>query len=287
MTSVLITGANGQLGSELRNHSGLFKNMHPVFTDVDVLDITDKTAVLKFCADQGFRYIINCAAYTAVDRAEKEPDLARKINVGAVRNLAEVARILDAFLIHVSTDYVFAGNNFLPYREEDPVAPLSVYGITKAEGEQEALRNDNAIVVRTSWLYSSFGNNFVKTILRLLNERDKITVISDQVGTPTYAGDLAKAIISMVNFQEEHGKKPGIYHFSNEGVCSWYDFAYEIAQLTGSGTKVLPIGTKDYPSATPRPYYSVLNKSKIKSTFDITIPHWKESLQLCLKEIKM
>lgn len=287
MTRILITGANGQLGSELRKNSGLFKNADLEFTDVDVLDITDKTALLKFCTDKNFRYIINCAAYTAVDKAESEPELARKINVGAVRNLTEVAGIVGAFLIHVSTDYVFSGNNFLPYKEDDPISPQSVYGITKAEGEQEALKSPNSIVIRTSWLYSSYGNNFVKTILRLSKEREKLTVIYDQIGTPTYAGDLAKAIISIVNYQEEHGKKPGIYHFSNEGVCSWYDFAFEIARTSGSDTSVLPIETKDYPSVTPRPYYSVLNKSKIKRTFNISIPHWKDSLQICLKEINM
>ncbi len=285
MINILITGSKGQLGSELKKLEGLFQNSSIDFTDVDVLDITDLNAISDFCSQKQYRYIINCAAYTAVDKAESETELAHKINVDAVRNLVESAKINKSFLIHVSTDYVFAGQNFLPYKEEDPISPQSVYGKTKADGEAEALKYENSCIVRTSWLYSSFGNNFVKTILRLSKERETLTVIFDQIGTPTYAGDLAKAIISIVNYQEANSAKPGIYHFSNEGVCSWYDFALEIAQLSGAKAKILPIETKDYPSPTQRPFYSVLNKSKIKNTFGIEIPHWKESLQICLKEI--
>lgn len=285
MINILITGSKGQLGSELKKLEGLFQNSSIDFTDVDVLDITDLNAISDFCSQKQYRYIINCAAYTAVDKAESETELAHKINVDAVRNLVEAAKINKSFLIHVSTDYVFAGKSFLPYKEEDPISPQSVYGKTKADGEAEALKYENSCIVRTSWLYSSFGNNFVKTILRLSKEREKLTVIFDQIGTPTYAGDLAKAIISIVNYQEANSAKPGIYHFSNEGVCSWYDFALEIAQLSGAEAKILPIETKDYPSPTQRPFYSVLNKSKIKNTFGIEIPHWKESLQICLKEI--
>lgn len=285
MINILITGSKGQLGSELKKLEGLFQNSSIYFTDVDVLDITDLNAISDFCSQKQYRYIINCAAYTAVDKAESETELAHKINVNAVRNLVEAAKINKSFLIHVSTDYVFAGKNYLPYKEEDPISPQSVYGKTKADGEAEALKYENSCIVRTSWLYSSFGNNFVKTILRLSKEREKLTVIFDQIGTPTYAGDLAKAIISIVNYQEANSAKPGIYHFSNEGVCSWYDFALEIAQLSGAKAKILPIETKDYPSHTQRPFYSVLNKSKIKNTFGIEIPHWKESLQICLKEI--
>lgn len=285
MINILITGSKGQLGSELKKFEGLFQNSSIDFTDVDVLDITDLKSISDFCSQKQYRYIINCAAYTAVDKAESETELAHKINVDAVRNLVEAAKINKSFLIHVSTDYVFSGKNFLPYKEEDPISPQSVYGKTKADGEAEALKYENSCIVRTSWLYSSFGNNFVKTILRLSKEREKLTVIFDQIGTPTYAGDLAKAIISIVNYQEANSAIPGIYHFSNEGVCSWYDFALEIAQLSGAKAKILPIETKDYPSPTQRPFYSVLNKSKIKNTFGIEIPHWKESLQICLKEI--
>lgn len=285
MIDILITGANGQLGSELKKYAGLFKNVRPEFTDVDVLDITNQEALFEFCSQRDYRYIINCAAYTAVDKAENEPEPARKINVEAVHNLTAAAQKNNAFLIHVSTDYVFSGKNYLPYQENDPVSPNSVYGKTKAEGEEEALKYANSIVLRTSWLYSAFGNNFVKTILRLSKERDTLSVIFDQIGTPTHAGDLAKAIIEIVNYQQEKEMHPGVYHFSNEGVCSWYDFATEIVHISGSKTKVLPIETKDYPTLAQRPYYSVLNKSKVKSTFGLSIPHWKESLKTCIKEI--
>ncbi|HEX3009776.1 MAG TPA: dTDP-4-dehydrorhamnose reductase [Bacteroidales bacterium] len=285
MINILITGSNGQLGSELKKSAALFNDANLEFTDVDVLDITNREALASFCSGKDFKYIINCAAFTAVDKAETENSLAHKINVDAVRNLAELASAIDAFLIHISTDYVFAGKNFLPYTESDPISPQSAYGRTKADGEAEALKYAKTIIVRTSWLYSSFGNNFVKTMLKLTKEREQVNVIFDQIGTPTYAGDLAKAIISIVNYQQANKPRPGIYHYSNEGVCSWYDFATEIAELAGNKAKVFPIETKDYPSVTQRPYYSVLNKSKIKATFGITIPHWKESLKICLKEI--
>jgi dTDP-4-dehydrorhamnose reductase len=285
MINILITGSNGQLGSELKKSAALFNDANLEFTDVDLLDITDREALARFCSGKNFKYIINCAAFTAVDKAETETALAHKINVDAVRNLTELASAIDAFLIHVSTDYVFAGKNFLPYTESDPISPQSAYGRTKADGEAEALKYAKSIIVRTSWLYSSFGNNFVKTMLKLTKEREQVNVIFDQIGTPTYAGDLANAIISIVNYQGKNSPQPGVYHYSNEGVCSWYDFATEIAELAGNKAKVLPIETKDYPSVTQRPYYSVLNKSKIKATFGITIPHWKESLKICLKEI--
>lgn len=286
MIKILITGSNGQLGSELKKYSKLFNDAEIDFTDIDVLDITNFEALNNFCSGKNYDYFINCAAYTAVDKAETEVELAHKINVTACQNLVRAASVNNAFLIHVSTDYVFSGKNYLPYKEDDPISPQSAYGRTKAEGETEILKHTNSIIIRTSWLYSSFGNNFVKTMLRLTKERDQLNVIFDQIGTPTYAGDLAKAIIAIVNFQEKNKKAPGIYHFSNEGVCSWYDFATEIAQQTASKARILPIETKDYPSPTQRPYYSVLNKSKIKTTFDISIPHWKNSLIDCLKDLK-
>lgn len=285
MINILVTGSNGQLGSEIKKLKSLFKNVHIDFTDVDDLDITNPEALSSFCSQKVYKYIINCAAYTAVDKAETETLIAHKINVDAVRNLVEAAKLNNSCLIHVSTDYVFAGKNYMPYQESDPISPQSAYGRTKAEGEAEALKYEKSIIIRTSWLYSSFGNNFVKTILRLSKEREKLTVIFDQIGTPTYAGDLAEAIIAIVNHQEINQPQPGIYHFSNEGVCSWYDFATEIAQLSGLKTRIMPIETKDYPSPTQRPFYSVLNKSKIKNTFGLEIPHWKDSLQICLKEI--
>lgn len=287
MVNILITGANGQLGSELKKFRSLFQNVNPEFTDIGELDICNIDALKTFGAGKNFKYFINCAAYTAVDKAETDKETAQKINVDAVRNLVELAKPTNSILIHVSTDYVFDGKNFLPYKEDDPICPNSVYGKTKADGEAEALKYKNSLVIRTSWLYSSFGNNFLKTILRLSKEREKLTVIFDQIGTPTYAGDLAKAIIAIVNYQEANLVHPGIYHFSNEGVCSWYDFATEIAELSGAKAKILPIETKDYPTPTQRPHYSVLNKSKIKSTFGIEIPHWKESLKICIKEITL
>lgn len=286
MIEILVTGSNGQLGSELRNRVQLFDNAHVVFTDIEDLNITDMDSLVKFCGGKKFQYIINCAAYTAVDKAETETDLARKINVDAVRNLVNISNQLKAFLIHISTDYVFSGTNFVPYKEDNPISPNSVYGKTKADGEIEALKYQESIVIRTSWLYSAYGNNFVKTIRRLAAEREKLTVIYDQIGTPTYAGDLAISIISIINYQQKNGKRTGIYHFSNEGVCSWYDFACEITELTGGKAKIIPIETKDYPSPTQRPYYSVLNKSKIKTTFEIEIPHWKESLKVCLNKLE-
>lgn len=285
MINILVTGSNGQLGSELKKKAQLINNASIDFTDVDVLDITNADALHSFCSSKKYNYFINCAAYTAVDKAETETELAKKVNVEASRNLATEAAACGAFLIHVSTDYVFSGKNYLPYKEDDPISPQSVYGRTKADGEAEVLKYPNSIVLRTSWLYSSFGNNFVKTMLRLTKEREQLSVIFDQIGSPTYAGDLAKAIVEIVNYQEEHETKPGIYHFSNEGVCSWYDFAKEIAELSGAKAKITPIESKDYPSPVQRPHYSVLNKSKIKSTFGISIPHWKNSLIDCLKEI--
>lgn len=286
MIHILITGSNGQLGSELKRRETLFNNASVDFTDVAELDITNNTSVAEFCSGKKYHFIINCAAYTAVDKAETETELAQKINVEAVANLVSAASAMDACLIHISTDYVFDGKGYLPYNEDEKISPQSAYGKTKADGEMEALKYTKTLVIRTSWLYSSSGNNFVKTIVKLATERDELKVIFDQIGTPTYAGDLAEAIISIVNFQNIKGIKPGIYHYSNEGVCSWYDFAIEITELTNGKAKILPIETKDYPSTTQRPYYSVLNKSKIKTIFEISIPHWKQSLKVCLKEIK-
>lgn len=287
MINILITGSNGQLGSELRKRESLFNNASVDFTDVAELDITNKESLNNYCIGKKYNYIINCAAYTAVDKAETETELATKINVTAVANLASIASEMNACLIHLSTDYVFDGRGHLPYKEEDNISPQSAYGKTKAHGEAEALKYKNTIVIRTSWLYSSFGNNFVKTISKLAGEREELKVIFDQIGTPTFAGDLAETIASIVNFQQLNGYKYGIYHYSNEGVCSWYDFALEIAELTNAKARILPIETKDYPSPSQRPYYSVLNKSKIKTTFEISIPHWKQSLKVCLKEISM
>lgn len=284
MANILVTGANGQLGSELRK-AGFSALDEVFFTDVAELDITDYAAVEKFVKDNEIDTIINCAAYTAVDKAEDEPELAEKINTQAVANLAKAAAKEDCLLIHISTDYVFDGTASEPYSEKAKTCPVSVYGRTKLAGEQAILKSGCFyIIIRTAWLYSSFGNNFVKTILRLAGERKEISVVSDQVGTPTYAEDLAKAIVAIME-NEERIEHEGIYHFSNEGVCSWYDFAVEIVKLGKKDCKVLPVTTAEYPAKTRRPAYSVLDKTKIKHTFGIEIPEWKESLEKMMKEL--
>lgn len=285
MAKILVTGANGQLGSELRKLSQLKNHGEFTFTDVDELDITNSSAVQDFCTKHTFDFIINCAAYTAVDKAETDVALATKINKDAVKNLITAASLINAVLIHVSTDYVFDGNACTPYLEDHPVGPTSAYGRTKVEGETEALKYKKSIIIRTAWLYSTFGNNFVKTMLRLGSERPEIKVIYDQIGSPTYAEDLAVAILAIVEKTQSKGVVPGIYHFSNEGVASWFDFAWEIIHYTHKACQVSPIETKDYPLPAKRPAYSVFNKSKIKSTYDLTIPYWKTSLYKCLDEL--
>ncbi|MDD2797711.1 MAG: dTDP-4-dehydrorhamnose reductase [Bacteroidales bacterium] len=286
MKNILITGAYGQLGSELKVASEYFPQFAYFFTDADTLDICNKEAINDFVVKNKINYIINCAAYTAVDKAETDSELCYKINRDAVRNLGEVATAHGAAVIHVSTDYVFNGQNFKPYTEEDAVCPQSVYGESKLAGEQELMRVcADAAIVRTSWLYSSFANNFVKTMIRLGNERDSLGVIFDQIGTPTYAADLAEALLKIAAFAEEKELVSGIYHYSNEGVCSWYDFAKKIHRMAAVHCEVKPIETTDYPTPAARPHYSVLNKKKIKTTFGIAIPHWEESLSECVAKL--
>lgn len=288
MKNILVTGANGQLGNEMRLLAKENTQYNFLFTDVDTLDICDKEAVLTYATGNKINYIINCAAYTAVDNAEDNEALCRKINRDAVRNLGEVATLIDAKVIHVSTDYVFDGTKHIPYVETDPTCPDSVYGRTKLAGE-EALSAacPEAVIIRTAWLYSEFGNNFVKTMLRLGSERERLNVIFDQIGTPTYAADLALAIMEIVRNAEEGNFQPGIYHFSDEGVCSWYDFTISILRMAGiASCTVTPIETKDYPAKASRPHYSVLNKGKIKSTYHLTIPHWEQSLAKCIEKLK-
>ncbi len=281
MQTILVTGSQGQLGNEMQTIARQYPGYQFIFTDVDELDITNKESLEKFISGNKINYLINCAAYTSVDAAEEQVDLCYLINRDAVKNIGEVTAQHNIQVIHVSTDYVFNGKSYLPYTEDMPVSPTSIYGKSKRAGEEELLKaNPTSIIIRTSWLYSSFGNNFVKTMLRLGNERDSLNVVFDQVGTPTYAADLATAIMSII----DGGKwESGIYHFSDEGVCSWYDFTKTIHKLAGIQCDVKPIETKDYPAKTPRPYYSVLNKAKIKSTYGINIPHWEESLIHCLK----
>lgn len=281
MAKILITGANGQLGNEMRCLAEVNKKNVFLFTDVQDLDITDSGAVMKYVADNNIDIIVNCAAYTAVDRAEDDEPLCRKINALAVGNLAKAAAANQAKIIHISTDYVYSGVHYKPYSENDETAPCSVYGITKLEGEQLLFDNcPDAVVLRTSWLYSAFGNNFVKTMIRLGKEKDRLSVIFDQIGTPTYAGDLAEAIMVIIDSKTF---VPGIYNFSDEGVCSWYDFTKTIHRIAGITTcEVVPIEGSEYPAKATRPFYSVMNKKKIKETYPVSIPHWEESLVKCI-----
>ena len=277
MANILVTGADGQLGSELKKIA--FSPLDEVFfTDVAELDITDKKAVEDYVSRNDIDTIVNCAAYTAVDRAEEESDRAELINVRAVENLADVAMREGCLLVHVSTDYVFDGMASEPYTEKSVVNPQTVYGCTKLAGERAIKRSGClAIIIRTAWLYSEFGNNFVKTMLRLAEEKGELNVVSDQVGTPTYAADLAAAIVHVLA-DDCVAEKTGIYHFSNEGICSWYEFAQELMRLCGEKFKVNAIATVDYPTKAHRPAYSVLDKTKIKEKFGVSVPEWKEAL---------
>lgn len=277
--NILITGCNGQLGTEMRNLSALHPAHTYFFTDVQELDITNRASVHTYVRDNNIGVIVNCAAYTNVDKAEEDESTARLINAIAVENLATAG----CKVIHISTDYVFSGDEHVPCQESDPVAPRTAYGRTKYEGEQLLLKaNPEAIIFRTAWLYSPYGNNFVKTMLRYGQERDELRVVYDQIGTPTYAEDLAKAIYTAIEADQWH---PGIYHFTNEGVCSWYDFTVEILRQAGVPCRVTPILSAEYQYKTPRPHYSVLDKAKVKTTFGITIPYWTDSLQACLKRL--
>ncbi len=288
--NILITGANGQLGNEMRVLSAQHTQHTYFFTDIAELDITSREAVSQFVTDNAIDVIVNCAAYTNVDKAETDEDMAHKINALAVENLG----LSGAKVIHVSTDYVFSGEACVPYSETDSVAPRTAYGRTKREGEVllQAV-SPKAVIIRTAWLYSTFGNNFVKTMLRLGQERESLGVVFDQIGSPTYAADLAVAIFAIINAPIWQA---GVYHFTNEGVCSWYDFTHEIfaraktllptdAAQQIAQCNLRPILSSEYQYQTPRPHFSVLNKSKIKSTFGIAIPHWTEALQVCLEKL--
>ncbi len=291
MVNILITGSNGQLGSELKNiyNTNLFKFEKPVnieFTNIDTLDLTDSIFLKRFIEDHSFDFIINCAAYTNVDLAESEKEKATEINSLCVKNIVEAIENSVTRFIHISTDYVFDGKNHFPYTEEMKTNPTSEYGNSKLKGEEFALKYDKSIIIRTSWLYSTYGKNFAKTIYKLCKERESLNVVFDQIGTPTYAKDLAYAIFQILDqtIKEDHFYK-GIYHYSNEGVCSWYDFAKIIAEKSYSKCKIYPIESKDYPTPVKRPFYSVLNKSKIKQTFNLDIPHWQDSLNEFFKNL--
>ena len=278
---ILITGCNGQLGNEMQ----LLEKENPQHTyfntDVAELDITDQTAIEKFVSENAIDGIVNCAAYTAVDKAEENQDLCMKLNATAPDYLAQAIEKRGGWMIQISTDYVFDGTNHKPYTEADSVCPNSTYGRTKVAGEQAVMAGcKKSMIIRTSWLYSTFGNNFVKTMIRLGKEKPELGVIFDQIGTPTYARDLAVAIFAAIN----QGIVPGIYHFSNEGVISWYDFTKAIHRIAGITTcRVRPLHTEEYPTPANRPHYSVLDKTKIKQTYGIEIPYWEESLVECVK----
>ena len=287
---VLITGSNGQLGSEFKDLASDYENLEFVFKDLPELDICDLEALNTFIIDKKINVVINCAAYTAVDQAEENPEIAEQVNAKGVLNLVNALKKVNGKLIHISTDYVFDGNSFLPYQESDEVNPIGVYGNTKRNGELAVINSDiDAIVIRISWLYSSYGNNFVKTMLRLGNEKENLGVIFDQVGTPTYARDLAKTCLDILldESSDNISMKGKVYHYSNEGVSSWYDFASTIMEFGSLDCTVRPIETKEYPTSAKRPHYSVLNKSKIKIDFNIEIPCWRDSLEKCIEKIKM
>jgi len=285
--NVLITGASGQLGSEIESISSLYPTMNFFFATSKIVDICNFNELESYVLHNNINSIINCAAYTQVDKAEEEFDQAEKVNTFGVANLVKVLKKVNGKLIHISTDYVFEGKNHSPYKESDATNPLGVYGRTKLHGEEIIIdSNMNAIIIRTSWLYSEFGNNFVKTMLRLGNERESLGVIADQVGTPTNSNDLAFVCLDILSKYDQLNKKGSIYHYSNEGAASWYDFAKAIMEFSKTDCEVLPIETKDYPTPAERPPYSILNKSKIKDDFEVSILNWRESLKKCIKKIE-
>ena len=287
-TNILITGANGQLGHEMRNVLADDQRFNAIFTDVAgdnivTLDITDEAAVEQMVSNHSIKVIVNCAAYTAVDAAEDNEPLAARLNADAVGILARVAKRHGARMVHISTDYVFDGQSCIPYTEEMPTCPQSAYGRTKLDGERQLLNalGDDAVILRTAWLYSPYGKNFVKTMLSLGKDKPALKVVFDQVGSPTCARDLARAIVTVLSAEQWHG---GIYHFSNEGVISWYDFTKAVHLLAGITTcDVQPCHSDEFPAKAHRPAYSVLDKTKFKTTFGVTVPYWLDSLKETLK----
>jgi len=288
MAIILVTGAYGQLGNELRVVSKNFYGYDFIFTDKDTLDITSPDNTAAFIKKTKPDWIINCAAYTLVDKAESEPEQANLINGTAVKNITEVIRGSECRFIHVSSDYVYDGKSNVPYNENTAENPLSAYGRSKLAGEKYALLHQGSMIIRTSWLYSSFGTNFVKTMLRLGAEKEFLKVVFDQTGTPTYAADLAETIMTIVSgvIRNQIAMNSGIYNYSNEGVCTWFDFAIEIMKEAGLNCKVCPVLSKDYQQVALRPTYSVMDKSKIKDTYGLSIPHWRDSLLECIKLLK-
>jgi dTDP-4-dehydrorhamnose reductase len=287
MTQVLITGCKGQLGSEIQRIAPRFTDMSFLFTDLEELDITRPADVCNFLELHPVKFLVNCAGYTAVDKAEEEEYMAYLLNAEATESLATISAERSIQLIHISTDYVFDGEKNHPYIEDDRVNPQSVYGKSKLLGEQSLEKAGTGIIIRTSWLYSTFGHNFVKTILRLAGEKDQLNVVFDQTGCPTYANDLAMAILEMIRTEIEQNNAPryDVYHYSNRGMCSWYEFATAITAFAGKECKILPVDSKGYVTKAKRPRYSVLSKEKIIRAYDIKVPHWKDSLKACLHEL--
>ncbi len=280
---ILVTGANGQLGKELKKIASSFPQFEFIFLSREDLPIHHFKMVRDYFSVYHPAYLINCAAYTAVDRAEEEKILAFQVNAEAVGALAAICKANQTKFIHISTDYVFDGKATEPYKEDSPTNPQTVYGDSKLEGEKQALEfNPGSIIIRTSWVYSEYGKNFVRTILRLMKEKDEINVVNDQVGSPTYAADLAETILQIISSQKW---QPGIYHFSNAGIISWYHFAVAIKELTNSNCKIIPISTSGYPTPAKRPAYSVLNTSKVNETFGIQLKNWRQSLAACLSHL--
>lgn len=284
MRSILVTGGNGQLASCIKDIVKEQKELIFKFASSDDLDVTNFNAVERYFKSNNISHCINCAAYTAVDNSESNQEIAEKINVKGAKNLATICKTFNSILIHISTDFVFDGTQTKPYKENDKVNPISIYGLTKLQGELTIVEHlERNIILRTSWLYSEHGQNFLKTMLRLGSERDSLSVVADQIGTPTYAGDLAKVIVAIVGKE-----KPmfGTYHYSNEGIASWYDFAKAIFDISNIKIDLLPIKTEAYPTPAKRPMFSVLDKSKIKNDMGLEIPYWRDSLKGCLLNMK-
>jgi len=286
MKHILVTGSNGQLGSVLRTYAGGYDQFAFSYLDINDLDLTNEKLVRQYFDHNRTDYIVNCAAFTSVDQAEKQSDNAFAVNAGIPSLLGSICQLGPTRLIHISTDYVYNGKHTTPHIENEEPDAVSVYAQSKLKGEKALWENPNTIIIRTSWLYSEYGNNFLRSMIRLSKERTELGVVYDQTGTPTYGGDLADTILRMIVFSENQGFKPGIYNYSNEGVCSWYDFAVEIMNLTGSKCTIKPIRTSEYPLPAKRPEYSVLDKMKIKSTFGMTIPHWRESLAKAILKLR-
>jgi dTDP-4-dehydrorhamnose reductase len=281
---IAVSGKNGQLGSELQQLAVAYPHYEFVFASRDELDLTSTDSIKVFFSENNPRFFINCAAYTAVDKAEQEQELAYTINAEAVGTIAQLCARHNTTLIHISTDYVFNGTGTTPYKPNDETDPINYYGYSKWLGEKLALENcDNCIIIRTSWVYSNYGNNFVKTMIRLMKERNELGIVNDQLGSPTYASDLAEAILKVISKNTEGGK--GIYHYSNEGIITWFNFALAIKEHIGSNCEVKPITTSQFPTPAKRPRYSVLNKDKIKAAFNITTPYWKNSLEKCMSKL--